>query len=248
MDTLPHNCIIDTCVSTNDRVKQLGQSEAPHGTWLSAKTQKKGRGRQGRVWESREGNLFFSVLARLENQKLWPWIPLNVANAAHGALTSLFPAIKVKIKWPNDLFLNGKKFGGILCESVFSSRNPFIVIGVGMNCENHPAFIQTRSGYPTTHLKNELPNEIRLSTEIIIPVLLKEILNHLEELRTQGPTATRMRYQEHCLYGAGSRIQIGNPGRYATIVDLGPSGELILREEDGSMTRAYSEDVTAPGN
>ena len=64
----PANRVVERCVSTNDLARSLGEAGAPHGTWVSAKVQEAGRGRLGRKWESLEGNLFLSLIARLENK------------------------------------------------------------------------------------------------------------------------------------------------------------------------------------
>ena len=132
------NQVIESCESTNDLARELGEAGYPHGTWISARQQSRGRGRLGRQWQSIEGNLFLSIIVRPEMRELWTWVPMATAIAIAEALRSLFPELPVQVKWPNDLWVHGKKLGGILCEAVGGRADSFIVIGIGLNCAVAP--------------------------------------------------------------------------------------------------------------
>src|SRR4051794_2063446 len=82
------NCVLDRCSSTNDYARILGDRGYPHGTWVAVGIQEAGRGRLGRKWESLEGNLFLSLVVRLEPRALWSWVPL----VSTMALVDLFTA------------------------------------------------------------------------------------------------------------------------------------------------------------
>src|SRR5271154_5529206 len=112
------NSVIERCDSTNDLARQLGESGCPHGSWISARVQEKGRGRLGREWQSMEGNLFLSIIVRPEKRSLWTWVPMASAIGAAETLSELYPKLQVRVKWPNDLWADRKKLGGILCEAV----------------------------------------------------------------------------------------------------------------------------------
>ncbi|MGZ3687626.1 MAG: biotin--[acetyl-CoA-carboxylase] ligase, partial [Bdellovibrionota bacterium] len=135
------NQVVDECESTNDLARALGEAGAPHGTWISARRQTRGRGRAGRDWQSEEGNLFISLVARVKDPALWSWVPLAAAVAVTRAVGRDFPEIPVRIKWPNDLWVRNRKLGGILCEGV-GTREAFIVIGIGLNCASAPEILE----------------------------------------------------------------------------------------------------------
>lgn len=122
-------------VSTNDDVMRLVLEDTPHGTAVYAGVQTAARGRQGRPWFSAPNtNLALSVA--LIGERFAPWlalIPLAVGVAMAERLATDF-GIDVGLKWPNDLYLDGKKIGGILCEGVqTSARFRGAVAGVGVN-------------------------------------------------------------------------------------------------------------------
>ncbi len=102
--------------STMDEASRLAQEGAEEGTVVVAGSQTAGRGRQGRNWVSRQGNLYLSIIFRPTLEVL-PMISILAGVAAVRAIrktTGLEPGIK----WPNDVMLDGKKAGGILVESV----------------------------------------------------------------------------------------------------------------------------------
>ncbi len=113
----------------------LAQAGAEHGTVIVADSQTAGRGRHGRIWFSPPGlNLYCSVLVRttLPPASL-SWIPFAAALAADAA-TRAVAAIPLSLKWPNDLLLDGRKVGGLLCESGgLGTAEAFVVIGLGLN-------------------------------------------------------------------------------------------------------------------
>src|SRR5689334_14176240 len=101
------NQVLEECDSTNRVARGLAVEGAEHGTWVSARVQTQGRGRLDRKWESTDGNLFLSIVARNIPMDLWSWIPLTVAVGVHRCLVGLFPEVAVQIKWPNDLWVGG---------------------------------------------------------------------------------------------------------------------------------------------
>jgi len=119
--------------STSDKLAELARGGAPEGTAIVAETQTAGRGRQGNAWYSPPGlGLYLSVLMRPS----LPAIRLSGLTLALGlstarAVEQCSPA-KVRIKWPNDLFCNGRKIGGVLAENC----GEFVVAGVGLNANN----------------------------------------------------------------------------------------------------------------
>ncbi|XP_052486292.1 biotin--protein ligase 1, chloroplastic isoform X2 [Gossypium raimondii] len=112
--------------STHDIVSH-NFCELPVGTVCVADTQFKGRGRSKNAWESPRGCLMFSFTLQMEDGKTVPLVQYVVSLAVTEAIKDVcdrngFPFIDVRIKWPNDLYLNGLKVGGILCTSTYKSK------------------------------------------------------------------------------------------------------------------------------
>jgi BirA family transcriptional regulator, biotin operon repressor / biotin---[acetyl-CoA-carboxylase] ligase len=109
--------------STNERGKELAAAGAPHGTLVTADEQTAGRGRQGRQWTAppRSAVLMSVVLRELDEM-----LPLAAAVAVADAL----PA-EATIKWPNDIWIDGRKVAGILVEG--RPQAGWAVLGVGLN-------------------------------------------------------------------------------------------------------------------
>jgi len=144
----------ETIDSTNSEAMRRAHNGEPSGLWIWAETQSAGRGRSGRKWESARGNLFASLLLRL-NCPIQTALQLSfVAGIAlHEAVTRIAPADLSRafaLKWPNDLLLQDMKIGGILIESFELGTKPgsTAVIGTGLNVSGHP----NHALYPATDL------------------------------------------------------------------------------------------------
>lgn len=109
--------------STNERAKQLAAAGAPHGTLVTADEQTAGRGRQGREWTAppRSAVLMSVVLRELDER-----LPLTAAVAVADALP-----VEAAIKWPNDVWIDGRKVAGILVEG--RPQDGWAVLGIGLN-------------------------------------------------------------------------------------------------------------------
>ncbi len=121
--------------STNDVAKQLALQHAPDGLVIVARNQTAGRGRRGRTWVSFPGQaVYLSVLLR----PAWPagdvsWLGVLGGVAAADALNEM-GVPDLRIKWPNDILVKGRKIGGVLIEPrVGEGRLDFAVMGVGIN-------------------------------------------------------------------------------------------------------------------
>ena len=128
----------DTLPSTSDACLAEARAGAASGLAIQARIQTMARGSRGRSWREADGTLALSVLLRPEAALPWP---LLAAVAFHDAL-SLTPAHDraIRLKWPNDLMLHGRKLGGILIEANLSEAgDAWLVIGFGANLAHAPA-------------------------------------------------------------------------------------------------------------
>jgi BirA family transcriptional regulator, biotin operon repressor / biotin---[acetyl-CoA-carboxylase] ligase len=123
--------------STNSVARELAAGGAPHGTVVTADEQTAGRGRQGRSWTAPPGAalLYSAILRPLRPHH--SLLPLAVALAVCDTAERLRPDIECKVKWPNDIHLDGRKLAGILIEA--RPQDGWAVIGVGLNLTIAPA-------------------------------------------------------------------------------------------------------------
>lgn len=133
----------DRCDSTNEEARRQGDAGAAAGLWIVSDEQTKGRGRRGRGWQSPPGNLYSSLLLRpdrptAEAAQLSFVAALAVRDLATHYLRS---DSQVLCKWPNDVLLEGRKYSGILLESVAGpgGKPAWVVLGIGINVVFKPA-------------------------------------------------------------------------------------------------------------
>ena len=115
--------------STNRVAKELARQGAPHGTVVSAKRQTAGRGRLGRRFCSPEGGIYLSVLLRTDLPPEDRALLTPMAAVAVCRTVERLCGVRPDIKWVNDLYLEGKKVCGILCERTGDA----VIVGVGLN-------------------------------------------------------------------------------------------------------------------
>jgi BirA family transcriptional regulator, biotin operon repressor / biotin---[acetyl-CoA-carboxylase] ligase len=123
---------LDSVGSTNDHASELALAGAPHGTVITAERQTAGRGRQGRTWSAPPGRaLTLSAIVRLPPAAFEP-LPLAVPIAVVEACEAVAP-VNCRIKWPNDVWVEGLKVSGVLIEA--RPQEGWAVIGIGLNVD-----------------------------------------------------------------------------------------------------------------
>ncbi|MGQ7791925.1 biotin--[acetyl-CoA-carboxylase] ligase [Faunimonas sp. B44] len=130
--------------STNDEAMALALSGAAMPVWVTAERQERGRGRLGATWVSEDGNLYAShAFVGQYPPSAFMQLPIVAALAARDAIVAVLPERlqpQVRIKWPNDVLIDGRKVAGILAESRGTrDGRSAIVIGFGFNVAHHPA-------------------------------------------------------------------------------------------------------------
>jgi len=134
---------LETVDSTNRLALDLAAQAGANKTWVLAETQRAGRGRHGREWSSPPGNFYGSLLlvspcAPEDAPKLGFVAGVAVAEG----VARLAPGHDVRLKWPNDVLVNGQKLVGILLEGRFIAPNKqAVAIGIGINVKAIPAAV-----------------------------------------------------------------------------------------------------------
>jgi BirA family transcriptional regulator, biotin operon repressor / biotin---[acetyl-CoA-carboxylase] ligase len=159
--------------STNDLARERADAGQPEGYTVFAERQTAGRGRFGRKWDSPPGvGLWFSILFRLPQN--WGSPELLLQTAALSTAEGVEPYVRgeLRLKWPNDLLLNGGKLAGFLLE-VNASRE-FQVLGIGLNVHRAPEL----PDYPTAAL-NDFAQAPLSREELAIRILEQIERNYL---------------------------------------------------------------------
>lgn len=132
---VPHLVVYGSIESSNDAARALAEAGTPAGTTVLADHQTRGRGQHGRSWHADPGRgvLLSVVLRPLSGPDRSPGVlPIRVGMAVARALQRS-PGVSVSLKWPNDLYADGRKLGGILCEGALAGDDFFVIAGIGIN-------------------------------------------------------------------------------------------------------------------
>lgn len=169
--------------STNEEAWELIENnEIKVGEIIVTDNQFEGKGRRGDKWKSSPGkSITFSLITNFRiDPKISGWIPLISGISVQKALLKF--KIKTSLKWPNDIILNGKKLGGILCESKNTNQNiQYTVIGIGINVNDNLNDLQKIGIAKST--STFIETEKYLQRERVIA----EILNEAEPLLEEFP-------------------------------------------------------------
>lgn len=194
--------LLEETDSTNTTAAMLAQQGAEDGTTVVAEFQTAGRGRRGRSWFSPRGlNLSCSVIVLRqpspERKAQWlSWIPLASALACADAVqqeTSLTPLLK----WPNDLLVNDRKVGGLLCESACRRDGaPFVVIGIGLNVNIDRDRFPDDLRRSATSLMAETGHSVDRAQ--LLARLLEQVERRLEMLASEPIEPLRQEYSGRC--------------------------------------------------
>lgn len=213
----------------------LAEQGAAEGSWLRAGRQTGGRGRMGRSWDSPDGNLYCSTLVRVAASDPAPHtLALVAANAVHALIAPLC-AGEARIKWPNDILVDGAKIAGILLERVGDA----IVIGIGVNVTAHPTGLDR----PATSLMAQRANEA--TADALLHRLATLFAHWLGIWRAQGLEPVRAHWLLNA-HGSGTPMRVVLPDGevvHGTFDTLDRHGMLILRLANGRSRAIHAGDV-----
>jgi BirA family biotin operon repressor/biotin-[acetyl-CoA-carboxylase] ligase len=135
---------METVDSTNAEARRRAKAGEPGPLWIWSARQSQGRGRGGREWISRAGNLFASLLIEVNcPPRVAGQLALLAGIIAYDTIAKLIAyegRSELLLKWPNDILLSGEKLAGVLLENVGSpvENRSIVVIGTGINLASHP--------------------------------------------------------------------------------------------------------------
>ena len=236
--------VLEQTDSTNSEAKRRAVDPTTRlPLWIMARRQVHGRGRQGRGWRSGEGNLTATWLGRpaltaVQGAQLSFAACLAVADLA----IAVAPRAEVRVKWPNDVLVGGRKVAGVLLESAGQGGwLDWLAVGVGVNLAHAPAPDEIEPGRhaPTS-----------LAAEGVAPPAPEQALERLatrfEHWRAlharEGFAPLRAAWLARAA-GLGQRIEARLPGRTltGTYEDVDAEGSLVLRHASGRARIAAAE-------
>ena len=211
----------------------LADPNARHGDWLIARRQTGGRGRQGRSWESLDGNFLGSVLIVLqEGDPPAALLSLLAGVSVVEALGAVPPHIATMLKWPNDVMLGDAKLGGILLER----QDQLVVAGFGLNLAGAPEI----AGRKTASLNGAV------TPLILAPVLAGAFGRLFDRWRAEPSTQWLLDAWQAAATPAGTPISVHDgAGRTLNGIFDGiePDGALRLKLSDGRSEIVRAGDV-----
>lgn len=233
-----------TLTSTNTVLRDMARQGAPHGCVCLCECQTGGKGRLGRQWSSPERQgIWISVL-------LWPALAAESAPlATFCTALAMEQAVRettghdVRIKWPNDLVLHGRKLCGILLEMGFDERGMYIIAGTGLNVR--------RGAYPDELADRAVSLEECggvPSRAAVIAAYLNALEAWMDTLEQQGFAGLEEAFCRRCCT-LGSAVQvIGTEETFTGVAEgIDAAGALLVRTDDGNLRRVLAGDVSVRG-
>ena len=243
---------LDVTDSTQSEAQRLAAAGAPEGTVVTALHQRAGRGRRGHEWWDAPGeSLLASVLLRPAGPvTAAPQLSLVGGLAVADALVAV-AAVPARIRWPNDLLVDGRKVCGILAEAASDSvgdsvgagagRLHHVILGIGVNLAQ-TAFPEALADRATS---------LRLVTgrapaaDAVLAAVLEHLARHYDAWRAGGFAALRAAWLERStLPGQTVRLPDGSDG---VGVDVGDDGILVARARDGRLVHIVSGGTVEEG-
>lgn len=156
---VPPLLVLDTIDSTNAEARRRAEAGEAGPLWITAREQTAGRGRRGRAWSTRPGNLAATLLTTTARA---PADAARIAFVAALAVADLalryVPDPLVRLKWPNDLLIAGRKASGTLIESgARADGGLWLAVGIGVNLLHAPEGTETPATSLADHLRPDVP-------------------------------------------------------------------------------------------
>lgn len=229
--------IHDVLPNTSDRAIALAQAGAAPWTAVLAREQTAGRGRHGRRWLGGRGNLFLSVVLdprTVRQMTAWSFV---AAVATADALVPLLqdPSL-LRLKWPNDLLLDGAKLGGILIEA--ADDGAWAVAGIGVNLHSAPEPMERPTIALSAHVTT-VPE-----AEDLARMIVQRLQAWAEVLAEDGLAAVLAVWQRYAVApGTAMSVRLSQETLHGSFLGLGTDGALLLRMGDGAVRSIVAGEV-----
>ena len=234
--------IFDELDSTNNYLKKLGSQGEKENQLVIALSQTCGRGRMGRSFYSPNGTgIYFSLLLHPEFSAEKTLFLTVMAAVSVAETVMKYNKNDVKIKWVNDVYIDGKKVCGILTEGAINKgkKLDYAVVGIGINVvapEN--GFLEDIKDIATSIFLGNTEENIKEK-------IVAEVVNRFFKMYNGIDTDFVKRYKEYS-YLTGKEINIisGDNTRPATVLDITDDCHLLVKNESGELEEISSGDVS----
>lgn len=232
--------------STNDEARRLAEEEdAPQGTIVVAHEQTAGRGRGGRSWSSPAGaGVYLSMVFRPESLGEAP-VSILAGLGVVRALDRAFPGLDPRVNWPNDLYADGLKFGGILAEATWAGPKPkYLVVGTGLNVRPLGAGISQRIARRATSIDEVLETKVALVevADAVVAGLTSHLAAGVPHLA--GRDLEDLDRYDGMRDRRGVLLPPGGEELPGTCVGIAPDGALLFRPDRGALRRVTDGSLT----
>ena len=229
--------IFEEIGSTNDYL--LENSKKNKISICLTESQTKGRGRNSKEWQSpKYENIYMSIsFSTNQDLKFFSSFSLVTALSVQKALTK--HKFDTKIKWPNDIYINSKKVGGILIETLSKDKNNIVVVGIGLN-----VFMKSNSKIDREWTSLILENEsMSIDRNKIISDIANELLVDKKTFEEKGFGAFRKNFNELNIL-KNKKVSLSN-SQYDDVValDVNEDGSLNLKTK-GEISKIFSGEVS----
>ena len=224
--------------STMEVARDRARHRVPEGAVILAGEQTAGRGRMKRAWISPLGSISLSVILYPDISRL-PHLVM-IASLAVARSIEQVTGLKTALKWPNDVLIRGKKVCGILIENELSgSAVSYAIIGIGINVNFTVCRLPQIASFATT-LADELGHEIPLTD------LVGALLAEMDWLYAKPASDSIYREWRDRLETLGKPVTVtsGHTVMHGTAEAVAPDGSLLLRQEDGTLSRVIAGEIT----
>lgn len=227
--------IRESVASTNDEVRNLANAGAADGLTLLTEQQTAGRGRRGAAWFTEPGeSLAFSILCRpTESKSLWPRLALAAGIAVAEAVEA--HGLDAGIKWPNDIWISGKKAAGILVEA----GPDFAVVGIGLNV--NPSIFPPEVSAIATSMR--IQGERDFSRAEVLGDIIRRFSIRRHQIDQDFPELLRALSTRCVLTGQQVTLLTPTGMKEGRVEGIGGGGELLLRTTMGLEALIQADEV-----
>lgn len=234
----------DEIGSTADKARELAAKGVPDGTVLAADSQTAGRGRMERGWITPSGEAIALSVVFYPGftPPQVPLLGLAAALAVREAVISV-TGLQPAVKWPNDIYLGGKKVAGVLVEmSAEIDRVKWVVVSIGVNVNNR--FDKTPLAEKATSLREHAGEKVS-RLEIAAALLGRLDWYYARGLEGEAADYIRSSFQEADML-QGKQVEVSTPaGVVSGLADgIDAEGRLLLRDAGGSLSAVFSGEAT----
>ncbi len=216
--------------TTMDTARNLAKEGAPHLSCVVAGTQTRGRGRLDRVWAADRGGLWMTLILRPKIPASLAWTCNFAASSSISSVLQKNLGLDVRVKWPNDLLLNGRKLAGMLSEMITRQGElDFILLGIGLNVNNnvrhHP--------FPAISLKDALGHDVEGAD-----ILESFLLDFDTRLQHPDPADIIAQWKKKTAT-IGSQVRVETHDRVISglALDVDDTGALVVMDQAGNTQK-----------